>query len=210
VKVIKKIEQYKIIPVITIENDKKAIPLGEALLKGGLPIAEITFRTEQALNSIKILKENFPEILIGAGTILKVEQIQSAYDAGAEFIVSPGFNPTTVDYCLKNDIIIIPGVNNPSFIEWGLEKGLNLFKFFPAELSGGIKMLQAFAGPFSDVKFIPTGGINEINLIDYLRQENVIACGGSWLVKKKLIEQGKFGEITELVKKALDLIKTQL
>ncbi len=209
-KVIKKIEQYKIIPVITIENDKKAIPLGEALLKGGLPIAEITFRTEQALNSIKILKENFPEILIGAGTILKVEQIQSAYDAGAEFIVSPGFNPTTVDYCLKNDIIIIPGVNNPSFIEWGLEKGLNLFKFFPAELSGGIKMLQAFAGPFSDVKFIPTGGINEINLIDYLRQENVIACGGSWLVKKKLIEQGKFGEITELVKKALDLIKTQL
>jgi len=210
VKVIKKIEQYKIIPVITIENDKKAIPLGEALLKGGLPIAEITFRTEQALNSIKILKENFPEILIGAGTILKVEQIQSAYDAGAEFIVSPGFNPTTVDYCLKNDIIIIPGVNNPSFIEWGLEKGLDLFKFFPAELSGGIKMLQAFAGPFSDVKFIPTGGINEINLIDYLRQENVIACGGSWLVKKKLIEQGKFGEITELVKKALDLIKTQL
>ncbi|MHA1275297.1 MAG: bifunctional 4-hydroxy-2-oxoglutarate aldolase/2-dehydro-3-deoxy-phosphogluconate aldolase [Promethearchaeota archaeon] len=209
-KVIKKIEQYKIIPVITIENDKKAIPLGEALLKGGLPIAEITFRTEQALNSIKILKENFPEILIGAGTILKVEQIQSAYDAGAEFIVSPGFNPTTVDYCLKNDIIIIPGVNNPSFIEWGLEKGLDLFKFFPAELSGGIKMLQAFAGPFSDVKFIPTGGINEINLIDYLRQENVIACGGSWLVKKKLIEQGKFGEITELVKKALDLIKTQL
>ncbi|MGQ4874056.1 MAG: bifunctional 4-hydroxy-2-oxoglutarate aldolase/2-dehydro-3-deoxy-phosphogluconate aldolase [Promethearchaeia archaeon] len=205
-----KIEQYKIIPVITIENDKKAIPLGEALLKGGLPIAEITFRTEQALNSIKILKENFPEILIGAGTILKVEQIQSAYDAGAEFIVSPGFNPTTVDYCLKNDIIIIPGVNNPSFIEWGLEKGLDLFKFFPAELSGGIKMLQAFAGPFSDVKFIPTGGINEINLIDYLKQKNVIACGGSWLVKKSLIEQEKFGEITELVKKALDLIKNQL
>ena len=206
--VIGKIEKLKLIPVAVLEDKNQALPLGEALLEAGLPIVEVTFRTAAAAKSISSLTNKFPEILIGAGTILKIEQVISAVDAGSKFIVTPGFNPTIVDYCIKKNITIIPGINNPSLIEWGLERGIECFKFFPAELSGGIKMLKALSGPYPMTRFIPTGGINENNLMDYLNLKNVIACGGSWIVKKDLISLGDFDKIKELTKKALSLMKS--
>ena len=145
-------------------------------------------------------------MLIGAGTVLKLEQVNNAINAGAKFIVSPGFNPKIVDYCIDNKILIIPGVNTPTMVEWALDRGLKVVKFFPADLSGGTKMLRAFAGPFPEMKFIPTGGINNESLIEYLKLDNVLACGGSWIVKKDLIIAKKFDEIKSRIKKALSLI----
>ena len=206
--VLKAIEHMKLVPVAVLEDENNAIPLGEALLGAGLPIVEVTFRTAEAAKSISILRKEFPEMLIGAGTVLKIEQVKAAVDAGSKFIVTPGFNPTIVDYCIAKNRIIIPGINNPSLIEWGLERGLDLFKFFPAVLSGGISMLNAFHGP--TVKFMPTGGINEKNMIEFLKLKNVVACGGSWIVKKDLISSGNFEEIKSLTKSALSKIKSEL
>ncbi len=208
--VMKKIEEFKLVPVIVLENSEFAIPLGTALLEGGLPIAEVTFRTVAAPDSIKILKNEFPDMLIGAGTVLTVDQVKSAVDVGAQFIVTPGFNPTVVDYCVDNNIVICPGLNSPSFIEWGLERGLSHFKFFPADLSGGTKAIKMLAGPYPMVKFMPTGGINNDTLIEYLKLENVFACGGSWIVKKDLIITKNFEEIKSRIKKALSLINSEL
>ncbi|MHA2289998.1 MAG: bifunctional 4-hydroxy-2-oxoglutarate aldolase/2-dehydro-3-deoxy-phosphogluconate aldolase [Promethearchaeota archaeon] len=204
--VIKRISKLKLIPVAVIEDSKNAFPLGRALMNAGLPIIEITFRTEAAARSVSIIKNEIPEMLVGTGTVLKIEQVKAAIDVGSEFIVTPGFNPTIVDYCVKNNITIVPGLNSPTFIEWGLERGLNLFKFFPADLSGGTKMLKSFAGPYPNVQFIPTGGINDRNLTEYLKLDNVIACGGSWVVKKDLISSGNFKEIEHLTARALSLI----
>jgi 2-dehydro-3-deoxyphosphogluconate aldolase/(4S)-4-hydroxy-2-oxoglutarate aldolase len=203
---IKKIEELKLVPVAVIEDSENAIPLGNALLEAGLPIVEVTFRTAAAVDSISILKREMPDMLVGAGTVLKIEQVNAAVKAGAEFIVTPGFNPTIVDYCVENDIIIVPGLNSASFIEWGLERGLNHFKFYPANLSGGPKMLEAFSGPYPTVKFMPTGGINNDTLIEFLKLKNVFACGGSWIVKKDLIESKKFKEIELKTKEAVSLI----
>ena len=208
--VLKAIEHMKLVPVVVLEDKNNAIPLGEALLGAGLPIVEVTFRTAEAAKSISILRKEFPEMLIGAGTVLKIEQVKAAVDAGSKFIVTPGFNPTIVDYCIAKNRIIIPGINNPSLIEWGLERGLDLFKFFPAVLSGGISMLNAFHGPYPTVKFMPTGGINEKNMIKFLKLKNVVACGGSWIVKKELISSGNFEEIKSLTKSALSKIKSEL
>jgi len=208
--VIKRIGSLKLIPVAVIEKEDKVIPLGSVLFEAGLPVLEITFRTLSAAKSISLLKKEFPEMLIGAGTVLKIDQIKTAVQAGAQFIVTPGFNPTIIDFCIERDIIIVPGVDSPSFIEWGLEKGLDVFKFFPADLSGGIKMLNALSGPYPSVRFMPTGGINDKNLIEYLKLKNVIACGGSWIVKKELISLGNFEEIKRLIKRALSLIKSEL
>ncbi len=208
--VIKELGKLRLVPVAVIEERKRAIPLGKVLLEVGLPIVEVTFRTEEAAKSIALLKREFPEMLIGAGTILKIEQVKAAVEAGSQFIVTPGFNPTIVDYCIAHDINIIPGLNNPSLIEWGLERGLDFFKFFPAVLSGGIRMLKSFSGPYPAAKFMPTGGINYDNLIEFLKLKNVIAVGGSWLVKKDLISMGKFDEIKSLTERAMTLIKSEI
>ena len=208
--IIGKIERLKLIPVAVIEDKEKAIPLGNALMEAGLPVVEVTFRTAEAAESIAMLKKEFPEMLLGAGTVLKVEQVKAAVEAGSQFIVTPGFNPTVVDYCVENNITIVPGLNSPSFIEWGLERGLDFFKFFPADLSGGPKMLKLLSGPYPSVRFMPTGGVNDKNLTDYLKLDNVIACGGSWIVKKNLISSGNFEEIKILTKRALSLIKSEI
>ena len=208
--VIKKMERVKIIPVAVIEDSENAIPLGKALLDAGLPVVEVTFRTEAAAESISRLREKFPDMLVGAGTVLKIEQVKAAVDAASEFIVTPGFNPTIVDYCVENKIPIVPGLNTPSFIEWGLERGLNHFKFFPAGISGGPRMLQLLSGPYPSVKFMPTGGVNNQTLIEYLKLDNVFACGGSWIVKKDLINGKNFNEISKRTKEAVSLVLSEI
>ena len=208
--IIKRIKNLKLIPVAVIEDSENAIPLSKALMDAGLPIVEITFRTEAAAESISLIRNEFPDMLVGAGTVLTIDQVDAAIYAGSEFIVTPGFNPTVIDYCIKTNINIIPGLNSPTFIEWGLERGLDLFKFFPANLSGGTKMLKSFSGPYPTVRFIPTGGINDKNLTEYLELDNVIACGGSWIVKKDLISSGNFNEINNLTKKALSLMRSDI
>ena len=193
--VLEKIATLRLVPVVKIETSKDAVPLGRALLKGRLPIVEITFRTVAAEGAIRALTAELPELLVGAGTVLTVDQVKSAEAAGARFIVAPGFNPTVVDYCLERNICVVPGVNNPSQIERALERQLKVVKFFPAEASGGLPFLKAAAAPYSDILFMPTGGINLQNLMSYLSFPRVIACGGSWMVETGLIAAGDFAEI---------------
>lgn len=200
---LKKLKQIGIIPVAKLENPVHAIPLAKALLKGGIPCIEVTFRSNAAEESIKRISQELPKILVGAGTILTIEQAENALGAGAKFLVTPGFNSKIVDFAQTEGIPIFPGVNSPTDIEAALEKGLEVLKFFPAEQSGGCKMLKAFAGPYQKVKFIPTGGINIDNLNDYLSLPNVIACGGSWLVNSKLVNSENFEEIEKLTSEAL-------
>ena len=204
-KVIEEIKKYKLVPVLVIERVEDAVPLAEALIAGGLPVAEVTFRTDAAEGAIRRIAERFPDILLGAGTVLTTGQADRAAAAGAQFLVSPGFNPTVVDHCLSKGITVIPGINSPSQVEMGLKRGLKVLKFFPAEVSGGIAMLKAL-GSVYDVDYIPTGGINAGNIRNYLDQKRVIACGGSWVAKKDLITAGNFSRITELCKEAIKLI----
>ena len=206
----KKFEELRLIPVVVIEDIDNAIPLAKTLLDVNLPIIEITFRTDVAARCISLIKKNFPEMVIGAGTVLKIEQVKAAMNAGSMFIVTPGFNPSIINYCVENRFPIIPGLNIPTFIEWGLEKGLTHFKFYPADLSGGTKMLNLLSGPYPKAKFMPTGGINNESLLKYLKLKNVFACGGSWIVKKELISTKNFDEIKRRVNKALLLIKSNL
>ncbi|MFX0134546.1 MAG: bifunctional 4-hydroxy-2-oxoglutarate aldolase/2-dehydro-3-deoxy-phosphogluconate aldolase [Candidatus Hodarchaeota archaeon] len=208
--VYKRIKELKLIPVAAINNADDAVPLGKALIEAGLPIIEVTFRTEAAAESIKRLTIELPDILVGAGTVLKVDQVKDAIKTGAKFIVTPGFNPKIVNYCLKNKIPIIPGVNTPTMVEWALDKGLKIVKFFPANLSGGTMMLKSLAGPYPEMRFVPTGGINIDSLIDYLKLSNVLACGGTWMVKKDLISTGQFEEIKKLTKTAISLIHSEI
>ncbi|MGD9567960.1 MAG: bifunctional 4-hydroxy-2-oxoglutarate aldolase/2-dehydro-3-deoxy-phosphogluconate aldolase [Sedimentibacter sp.] len=200
---IKKISNLGIVPVIKIDNVETAVPLAEALINAGLPVAEVTFRTAQAEESIKRIVKAYPDMLVGAGTVLSIEQVDKAVNAGAKFIVSPGFNPKVVSYCISNGITIIPGTSSPSDMEAALEMGLDVVKFFPAEQSGGVEYLKAVGGPYTTLKFIPTGGINAKNLNSYLAQKNVIACGGSWMVKSDLIDAGDFDTITKLTREAI-------
>jgi len=201
--ILEKIGKLGIVPVVKIEDAKDALSLGKALNAGDLPIAEVTFRTAAAEEAIKILTEKLPELSVGAGTVLSVEQVKKAVGAGAKFIVAPGFNPRVVDYCVENDILITPGVNSPTQIEMALERELKVLKFFPAEASGGLPLLKAMAAPYGGVSFIPTGGINKDNLNTYLSFSKIHACGGSWMVKSDLISSGNFGEITRLAKEAV-------
>jgi 2-dehydro-3-deoxyphosphogluconate aldolase/(4S)-4-hydroxy-2-oxoglutarate aldolase len=195
-----------LIPVIAIEEAAEALPLGRTLLENGLPIAEITFRTKAAAAAIRQLAK-LSELMLGAGTVLSTDQVQEACDAGAQFMVTPGFNPKVVDFCVKNSIPIVPGVCTPTEIEAALEYGLDVLKFFPAQSMGGIKSLKAFSGPYSKVKFIPTGGINTTNVCDYLNLPNVLACGGSWMVGKKLISSKNYTEIARLTREAVLLCR---
>lgn len=205
--VLKKIEKIGIVPVVVLDDSKDAVPLAEALIKGGVPCAEVTFRTAAAEDSIRKMSEAFPEMLVGAGTVLTTEQVDRAVNAGAKFIVAPGLNPTVVKYCIEKGIPMVPGVNNPSNIETALELGLDVVKFFPAEQSGGLSMIKAMAAPYVNVKFMPTGGINQKNICDYLSFDKIIACGGSWMVKKDLVIEGRFDEIEKLTNEA---VKTML
>jgi 2-dehydro-3-deoxyphosphogluconate aldolase/(4S)-4-hydroxy-2-oxoglutarate aldolase len=202
-KILERIGELGIVPVVKIEKAEDALPLGRALMDGDLPIAEITFRTSAAEESIKILNRELPKLLVGAGTVLTVEQVKKAVSAGAKFIVSPGFNPKVVDYCIKNSIPVTPGINNPTQIEMALEREIEVVKFFPAEASGGLELLESMSAPYSGIKFIPTGGINLNNLSSYLSNNKVHACGGSWMVKDNLISSGNFNEITRLTQEAV-------
>ena len=196
-----------VVPVIAIERSEDAVELGKALLAGGLPCAEITFRTAAAEEAIRRISSSLPEIIVGAGTVLSVDQANRAISAGAQFIVSPGFNQKVVDWCLQNEIPVTPGVLTPTEIDMALDRELKILKFFPAEAMGGIATLKAIAAPYGGVKFIPTGGINPKNLADYLSLPAVHACGGSWLVASKLISAGEFAEITRLAEEALAIVR---
>ncbi|MGB3904414.1 MAG: bifunctional 4-hydroxy-2-oxoglutarate aldolase/2-dehydro-3-deoxy-phosphogluconate aldolase [Anaerolineae bacterium] len=196
-----------LVPVVAIERAEDAVELGRALLAGGLPCAEITFRTAAAEEAIRNIASSLPDITLGAGTVLTVDQADRAVSAGAQFIVSPGFNQKVVDWCVQNEIPVTPGVATPTEIDMALDKGLDILKFFPAEALGGIRTLKAIAAPYVGVKFIPTGGINLDNLADYLAHPSVHCCGGSWLVKSNLIAQGRFDEITQLAHEAMSVVR---
>ncbi|MDD6514467.1 MAG: bifunctional 4-hydroxy-2-oxoglutarate aldolase/2-dehydro-3-deoxy-phosphogluconate aldolase [bacterium] len=205
--VLEKIQEIGIVPVVVLDDAKDAAPLAKALCEGGLPCAEVTFRTAAAEESIRIMSEQFPEMLVGAGTVLTTEQVDRAVAAGAKFIVSPGMNPRIVKYCVEKGILITPGCANPSDIEQALENGLDVVKFFPAEPAGGLKMIKAMAAPYVGVKFMPTGGINQNNVRDYLAYDRILACGGSWMVKGDLVAAGEFDKIKELAAEAVEIVK---
>ena len=205
--VLEKLGKIGIVPVVVLDDAKDAENLGRAFMEGGLPCAEVTFRTAAAEESIRILSEKFPEMIVGAGTVLTIEQVDRAVKAGAKFIVSPGTNPKVVDYCVKNNIPITPGTCTPSNVETALEFGLDVVKFFPAEPSGGLNFIKAIAAPYVGVKFMPTGGINAKNVRDYLAYDRIIACGGSWMVTKDLIKAGDFEQIKKLTAEAAEIVK---
>jgi len=203
----KKLGKLGIVPVVVLNSADDALPLAEALVKGGLPCAEVTFRTAAAEESIRKMAKAFPEMIIGAGTVLTCEQADRAIDAGAKFIVSPGFNPKVTEYVLKKGVPMTPGICTPTEIEAALQFDLDVLKFFPAEPSGGLKMIKALAAPYVGVNFMPTGGISAANVREYLAYDRIVACGGSWMVSGSLVKEGKFGEIETLVREAADIVK---
>ncbi|NLJ96053.1 MAG: bifunctional 4-hydroxy-2-oxoglutarate aldolase/2-dehydro-3-deoxy-phosphogluconate aldolase [Clostridiales bacterium] len=204
--VLSKIQMMGIVPVVKLDDAQDAVFLAKALCDGGLPCAEVTFRTAAAEESIRLMSEAYPNMLIGAGTVLTTEQVDKAVNAGATFIVSPGLNPKVVRYCTERNIPITPGCSTPSDIEMAIELGLDVVKFFPAEAAGGLPMIKAMAGPYVNMKFMPTGGINASNLNTYLDFPKIIACGGSWMVKDELIKTGAFDKITELTRQAVSMM----
>jgi len=202
-----RLRAIKIVPVIALDNAADAVPLGAALRKSGIPVAEITFRSPAAAEAIRRLRDADPDILIAAGTVLNAAQAKAAQQAGADFIVSPGFNPNTVKACQDMDIPITPGINNPTAIEAALEHGIDTVKYFPAEASGGIPMLKALLAPYAMLNIMPTGGINAKNIRDYLAIKNVIACGGSWMVEKSLLAAQNWAEVERLGKETVALVQ---
>ena len=204
-KVLEEISKIGIVPVIALDHVEDAAPLAKALCDGGLPCAEVTFRTAAAEESIRIMAEQFPEMLVGAGTVLTTEQVDRA---GAKFIVSPGLNPKVVKYCVEKGIPVTPGCSNPSDVEVAIELGLDVVKFFPAEQAGGVAMIKAMAAPYTGIKFMPTGGINAKNLEDYLSFDKIVCCGGSWMVKGDLVKAGAFDKIKELTAEARNLVES--
>ena len=201
--VLKEISQIGIVPVIALEDAADAAPLAKALCDGGLPCAEITFRTDAAEECIRIMANEFPNMLVGAGTVLTTEQVDRAVAAGAKFIVSPGLNPKVVKYCVDNNIPVTPGCANPSDVEQAIELGLEVVKFFPAEAAGGLNMIKSMAAPYTKMKFMPTGGINAKNLTSYLDFKKIIACGGSWMVNGDLVKAKDWAGIEALTKEAV-------
>ncbi len=197
--------EYAVVPVVVLDDAKDALPLAEALTEGGLPCAEVTFRTEAAEESIRLMSEKYPEMLVGAGTVLTIEQVDRAVAAGAKFIVSPGFDPEIVDYCLEKNIPVFPGCVTPSEVAQAAKRGMKVIKFFPAEQAGGIARIKAMAAPYTMMEFMPTGGIGVNNLKDYLSFDKILCCGGSWMVKGDLIRNGEFDKIRELTKEAVEL-----
>ena len=202
--IIQELSLIGIVPVIKIDDAKDAAPLAKALMDGGLPCAEVTFRTAAAKEAIAIIAREYPDMIVGAGTVLTKAQVDDAIEAGAKFIVSPGFNPEIVKYCQEKGCPIVPGINNPTGIEAALELGLKTVKFFPAEQSGGLEMIKAMSAPYGGVKFMPTGGVNPKNVNDYLAFNKIVCCGGSWMVKPDMIAAGDFDGIAKLVREAVD------
>ncbi len=201
--VLEQISKIGIVPVVKLDRAEDALPLAKALCAGGLPCAEVTFRTACAAEAIQIMTENFPDMCVGAGTVLNAAQVDAAVAAGARFIVSPGFNPKTVTYCIEKKIPVTPGISSPSEIEQAIELGLEVVKFFPAEQSGGLAKIKAMAAPYVNMKFMPTGGINAKNLTTYLDFKKIIACGGSWMVPGDLIDAGQWDKIEQLTREAV-------
>ena len=200
------IEKTGVIPVVVINDVEDAEPLAQALCEGGLPCAEVTFRTAAAEESIRKMTDIYPNMLIGAGTVLTTEQVDRAVVAGAKFIVSPGFDPEVVDYCILKQIPVFPGCITPSEVAQAVKRGLKVVKFFPAAQFGGVSTIQALAAPYVGLKWMPTGGVNAKNLADYLQCKSIIACGGSWMVKSDLIKAGEFEKIKDMTKEAVSLV----
>lgn len=205
--ILKEVALKKIVPVVKLDKATDAKPLAEALCAGGLPVAEITFRTEAAAESIRIITKEFPDMLVGAGTIVNEEQAKRALDAGAKFIVSPGFSNKVTEYALNHNVMIFPGICTPTELMMALEYDLPVMKFFPAKQYGGLDTINALAAPFPSVRFMPTGGINQGNILEFLASKKIIACGGSWMVADKLINSGDFKEIIRLTAEAVELVK---
>lgn len=203
-----RLEELRVIPVVVLQDAKDAEPLADALMKGGLPCAEITFRTSAAEEAIRRMAKYNPDMLVGAGTILTIEQADRAAAAGAKFIVSPGFDPEIVEDCIEKKIPVFPGCVTPSEVALAVKRGLRILKFFPSESFGGVATIQALAAPYSMVKFMPTGGVNAKNLRDYLSCDKIICCGGSWMVKEDLIQNGEFQKIQKLTQEAAELAKS--
>lgn len=201
------IETFGVVPVVVLDHADDALPLAQALCDGHLPCAEVTFRTEAAKEAIRLMTSHHPEMLIGAGTVLTTDQVDSAMEAGARFIVSPGLNPKVVKYCVDRRIPILPGCANPSDMEAALEFGLKAVKFFPAEQAGGLAYIKAVAAPYTSLRFLPTGGINAENLKEYLSYPRILACGGSWMVKSQYIHEHRFEKITRLTRQAVELVR---
>ena len=200
------IQKMGVVPVVVLNDVKDAAPLAKALVEGGLPCAEVTFRTAAAEESIRVMTTEFPEMFVGAGTVLTIDQVDRAVAAGAKFIVSPGFDPEIVDYCREKDIPVFPGCITPSEVAQAVKRGLKIVKFFPAEPFGGVKTIKAMAAPYVGLNFMPTGGISAKNLENYLSYDRIIACGGSWMVSGDLVKAGKFDEIKELTAEAVKLV----
>lgn len=204
----KQMMEFGVVPVVVLSNAEDALPLADVLVMGGLPCAEVTFRTDAAEESIRRMTKKYPDMLVGAGTVLTLEQVNRAVAAGAKFIVSPGFDPEIVDYCLEKNIPVFPGCITPSEVAQAVKRGLKIIKFFPAEQFGGISTIKALAAPYTTVRFMPTGGVNAKNLNDYLSSDKILCCGGSWMVKGDLIKTGEFDKIYELTKEAVELVKS--
>lgn len=200
------VQKTGVVPVVVLEDAKDAEPLAKALCEGGLPCAEVTFRTAAAEECIRIMAEKYPEMLVGAGTVLTTDQVDRAVAAGAKFIVSPGFDPEIVDYCLEKGIPVFPGCITPSEVAQAVKRGLKVIKFFPAEQFGGVATIKAMAAPYVGLKFMPTGGVSPKNLESYLSYDRIIACGGSWMVKGDLVKAGKFDEIKALTEEAVKMV----
>jgi 2-dehydro-3-deoxyphosphogluconate aldolase/(4S)-4-hydroxy-2-oxoglutarate aldolase len=205
--ILKKIGEIGIVPVIALSDTEKAVPLAKALLAGGIPCAEVTFRTAEGEECIRRMVNEVPNILVGAGTVLTTNQVDRAVAAGAKFIVSPGLNPKVVAYCVEKEILIVPGCANPSDMETAIEMGLDTVKFFPAEQAGGLAYIKACAAPYTGLRFMPTGGINAGNIKEYAAFNKIVACGGSWMVTKDLIDKGDFETITKLCKEAVEIVR---
>ena len=208
--IVEQLSEMLVVPVVVLNDSNDAEKLADALVKGGLPCAEVTFRTEAAEESIRIMTKKYTEMLVGAGTVLTIEQVDRAVGAGAKFIVSPGFDPEIVDYCIEKQIPIFPGIVTPSEVAQAVKRGLEVVKFFPAEQFGGVSTIKALAAPYTMLKFMPTGGVSLKNLKDYLSCDKIICCGGSWMVKGDLIKAGEFDKITEMTKEAVALAKSIL
>ncbi|GAA7433113.1 bifunctional 4-hydroxy-2-oxoglutarate aldolase/2-dehydro-3-deoxy-phosphogluconate aldolase [Helicobacter pylori] len=204
-KIIEVLQISPIVPVVVVENIKDAVPLAQSLIEGGIPIIEVTLRSSCALEAIELIAKNVPKMRVGAGTILNPTQLEQAQNRGAEFLISPGLTIKLLEHAKKKDMPLIPGVSSSSEVMQALELGYNALKFFPAEYCGGVKLLNAFNGPFKGVKFCPTGGISADNMRSYLNLENVLCVGGSWLTPKNLIQNKEWDKITEICKRALAL-----
>lgn len=202
-----KFEELGVIPVVVLNDVKDALPLAKALVEGGLPCAEVTFRTEAAEESIRLMHEAYPDMLIAAGTVLTTEQVDRAVAAGASIIVSPGFDPEVVDYCIEKGIEVCPGIVTPSELAQAVKRGLTRVKFFPAEAAGGLNMIKAMTAAYTNVRIMPTGGINAKNIGEYLACDKIFCCGGSWMVKGDLIKAGEFDKIKAMTEEAVGLVK---